>query len=97
MASRLLLNPNFRELSISKKALTWAVAEDALAFLTDAGLVGRQTIPQQARSTAKNTDTELEHKPVECIWWPAVLADRMDIDLEEAVERFLTKTAAFLK
>ncbi|WP_339739882.1 hypothetical protein, partial [uncultured Sunxiuqinia sp.] len=42
-----------RELSISKKALTWAVAEDALAFLTDAGLVGRQTIPQQARSTAK--------------------------------------------
>lgn len=74
----------------------WTVEEDALAFLTDAGLVGRHTMSQQKRWPAKNTDIELEHKLGECIWWLAVLADRMNIDLEDAVERFLTKTEKLL-
>jgi NTP pyrophosphatase (non-canonical NTP hydrolase) len=39
----------------------------------------------------------LEHKLGECIWWLTVLADRMDIDIEEAVEKFLTKTENLLK
>jgi NTP pyrophosphatase (non-canonical NTP hydrolase) len=75
----------------------WTVEEDALAFLTDAGLVGRHTMSQQKRWPANNTDTELEHKLGECIWWLTVLADRMDIDIEEAVENFLTKTEKLLK
>lgn len=75
----------------------WTVEEDALAFLTDAGLVGRHTMSQQERWPAKNTNTELEHKLGECIWWLAVLADRMNIDIEEAVERFLTNTEKLLK
>jgi len=70
----------------------WTVEEDALAFLTDAGLVGRHTMSQQKRWPANHTDTELEHKLGECIWWLTVLADRMNIDIEEAVETFLTKT-----
>lgn len=75
----------------------WTVEEDALAFLTDAGLVGRHTMSQQKRWRANNTTPELEHKLGECIWWLAVLADRMEIDLEEAVEKFLTKTEQLLK
>jgi hypothetical protein len=75
----------------------WTVEEDALAFLTDAGLVGRHTMSHQERWPAKNTNTELEHKLGECIWWLTVLADRMDIDIEEAVEKFLTKTENLLK
>lgn len=74
----------------------WTVEEDALAFLTDAGLIGRHTMSQQARWPAKNTDTELEHKLGECIWWLSVLADRMNLDLEEAVEKFLTRTENLL-
>jgi len=70
----------------------WTVEEDALAFLTDAGLVGRYTMSQQKRWPANHTDTELEHKLGECVWWLTVLADRMNIDIEEAVETFLTKT-----
>ena len=70
----------------------WTVEEDALAFLTDAGLVGRYTMSQQERWPANHTDTELEHKLGECVWWLTVLADRMNIDIEEAVETFLTKT-----
>lgn len=75
----------------------WTVEEDALAFLTDAGLVGRHTMSQQERWPANNTDTELEHKLGECIWWLTVLADRMDIGIEEAIEKFLTKTEKLLK
>ncbi len=75
----------------------WTIEEDVLAFLTDAGLVGRQTMSQQGRWPAKNTDTELEHKLGECIWWLIVLADRMNIDMEEAVEKFLSKTENLLE
>ena len=71
----------------------WTVEEDALAFLTDAGLVGRLTMAQQGRwPTNGETKSELEHKLSECIWWVIVLADRMDIDISEAVEKFLSKT-----
>jgi len=75
----------------------WTVEEDALAFLTDAGLVGRHTMSQQGRWPAKNTDSELEHKLGECVWWLAILADRMGFNLEEATEKFLTKTEKLLK
>ncbi|WP_026327176.1 MULTISPECIES: hypothetical protein [Proteiniphilum] len=70
----------------------WTIEEDALAFLTDAGLVGRYTMSQQGRWPKENTHAELEHKLGECIWWLVVLADRMNIDMEEALEKFLSKT-----
>lgn len=75
----------------------WTVEEDALAFLTDAGLVGRHTMSQQERWPANNTKIELEHKLGECIWWLTILADRMNIDIEVATENFLTKTEKLLK
>jgi hypothetical protein len=74
----------------------WTIEEDALAFLTDAGLVGRYTMSQQGRWLKGNTDAELKHKLGECIWWITVLADRMDIDINESVEAFLTKTEKLL-
>lgn len=74
----------------------WSVEEDALAFLTDPGLVGRLTMSQQGRWPT-NRDTELEHKLGECIWWVIVLAERMDIDIGEALDKFLSKTENNLK
>ncbi|PTQ83797.1 hypothetical protein C8U37_11266 [Trichococcus patagoniensis] len=71
----------------------WSVEEDALAFLTDAGLVGRLTMAQQGRwPVGESEDAGLEHKIGECMWWLMVLADRMDIDGEEALEKFLSTT-----
>lgn len=75
----------------------WTVEEDALAFLTDAGLIGRNIMSQQNRWPKANSQAELEHKLGESIWWLVVLADRMDISIEEAVERFLTKTEKLLR
>lgn len=71
----------------------WTVEEDALAFLTDAGLVGRLTMSQQGRwPTSGDMESELEHKIGECMWWLIILAERMDIDSGEALDKFLTKT-----
>lgn len=76
----------------------WTVEEDALAFLTDAGLVGRLTMSQQGRwPTNGETKSELEHKLGECIWWVIILAERMNIDISEALEKFLSKTEKHLR
>ena len=63
----------------------WSVEEDALAFLTDAGLVGRLTMDNQGRWPS--TDKELLPSKIgECVWWLAILAERMDLSFEECVE-----------
>ncbi|MCB8818022.1 nucleoside triphosphate pyrophosphohydrolase family protein [Desulfosporosinus shakirovi] len=70
----------------------WTVEEDALAFLTDAGLVGRLTMSQQERwPKGGDTVSELEHKLSECLWWVIVLAERMNIDINESLDEFLSK------
>lgn len=75
----------------------WSVEEDALAFLTDAGLVGRLTMSQQGRWPTNDEDSsQLKHKLAESIWWIVVLSERMNIDIEEELDGFLNRTAASL-
>ena len=74
----------------------WSVEEDALAFLTDAGLVGRLTMDNQGRWPS--TDKELLPSKIgECVWWLAILAERMDLSFEECVETCLTERLKDLK
>jgi NTP pyrophosphatase (non-canonical NTP hydrolase) len=70
----------------------WEVEEDALAFLTDAALVGRLAMAHQERwPTGTDPEADLEHKIAESFWWLMVLAERMGIDSEQALEKFLKK------
>jgi len=87
------IRKNYHNLERQYHEKEWTVEEDALAFLTDAGLVGRLTMSQQGR-WPKNGETtsELEHKLGECIWWVIILAERMNIDISQAFEKFLSKT-----
>jgi len=71
----------------------WTIEEDALAFLTDASLVGRLTMSQQGRWPAGDEDlSQLKHKLGESVWWLIVLSQRMNIDICEVVETFLKNT-----
>lgn len=70
----------------------WSIEEDALAFLTDSALIGRLVMSQQGRWPVADTQENLKHKIGECIWWLACLSDRMDINIEEAIEQFLLNT-----
>ena len=92
------IRKDYRHLERQYHEKEWTVEEDALAFLTDAGLVGRLTMSQQGRwPTNGETESELEHKLGECIWWVIILAERMNIDISEALEKFLSKTEKNLR
>lgn len=70
----------------------WTLEEDALAFITDAALVGRLIMSYEERWPIKNTIPDLRHKIAECMWWLIVLAKRTDLDPEELFLEFLEKT-----
>ncbi len=92
------IRARYHELELEHHGSHWSVSEDALAFLSDAGLIGRLTMAQQNRWPKGNEAAlELEHKIGECVWWLATLADRMDLDINEVIEKFLAKTETHLK
>lgn len=87
----------YHQLELKYHGSEWTIQEDALAFLTDAGLVGRLTMSETGRwPKGENAADELNHKLGESIWWLIVLADRMDINIQTAFEGFLTKTEKLL-
>ena len=54
----LKIRKSYHELEQLYHGKEWTVEEDALAFLTDAGLVGRYTMSQRGRWPKKNTNIE---------------------------------------
>lgn len=86
------IRKKYHELELLHHGSEWTVEEDALAYLTDAGLVGRNIMSQQQRWPKTGSEQELKHKLGENIWWLIVLAERSGIDIKEAVGDFLDKT-----
>lgn len=86
------IREKYHQLEIKGNGKEWTLEEDALAYLTDAGLVGRNVMSHQKTWVKKDSAEELEHKLAENIWWLIVLADRTGIDIKEAMGKFLTKT-----
>lgn len=93
----LALRKKYHELELQYHGSEWTVEEDALAYLTDAGLVGRNIMSEQKRWPKSGSKEELEHKLGENIWWLIVLADRSGIDIKNAIEGFLDKTEKLIK
>jgi len=79
----------YHELEIQHHGSKWSLEEDALAYLTDAGLVGRNIMSQQKRWPKTGSEAELEHKLGENIWWLIILAERSGINIQEAIGKFL--------
>lgn len=83
------IRDQYHKTEIQYHGSEWTIEEDALAFLTDAGLVGRLTMAQQRRwPISGNEESQLEHKLSECIWWLLVLAERMDINIVKSLDEF---------
>ncbi|GAA5084790.1 MazG-like protein [Chryseobacterium ginsengisoli] len=91
------IREKYHQLEIQQNGKEWTMEQDALGFLTDAGLVGRDVMSHAKTWTKPNSAQELEHKLGENIWWLIVLADRTGIDIKEALDKFLTKTEEILK
>ncbi|SES31025.1 nucleoside triphosphate pyrophosphohydrolase family protein [Pedobacter rhizosphaerae] len=92
IARALKIRTKYHELEHLNHGSEWSIEEDALAYLSDAGLVGRNVMAQQERWPKAYAHEELEHKLAENIWWLIVLANRMDMDIKMAMEKFLSKT-----
>jgi len=86
------IRTKYHELEIQQNGSEWTLEQDALAYLPDAGLVGRNVMSHEKTWSKQNSESELEHKLGENIWWLIVLADRTGIDIKEALNKFLTKT-----
>ena len=84
------LRRRYHELERELHGSEWSVEEDALAFLTDAGIVGRRAMDHEGRWPSAEAD-RLPAKIGECVWWLAVLAERMDLDFEDCVDGFLAE------
>ncbi len=90
------IRQKYQELEKKLHGSIWSVEEDALAFLTDAGIVGRLTMAKQGRWPSEDSEL-LPDKIGECVWWLAVLAQRMDLDFNHCVEKFLSERLTLLK
>lgn len=90
------IRKKYHELELHHHGSKWSVEEDALAYLTDAGLIGRNVMSQQERWPKLDSESELKHKLGENIWWLIVIAERSGIDIKEAMNSFLTQTEGLL-
>ena len=81
------IREEYHKLEVKYHDSEWTIEEDALAFLTDAGIVGRLTMDNQGRWPSGNGE-KLDEKIGECVWWLAVLAERMNLNFEECIEKF---------
>lgn len=86
------LRKKYHQLELQHHGSEWTIEEDALAYLTDAGLVGRNVMSEQQRWPKAGSESELEHKLGENMWWLIVLAERSGIDIKVALDNFLAKT-----
>ncbi|WP_345989736.1 MazG-like protein [Chryseobacterium sp. Chry.R1] len=91
------IREKYHRLEKQQNGSEWTLEQDALAYLTDAGIVGRDIMSHEKTWIKKDASAELEHKLAENIWWLFILADRTGIDIKNALEKFLTKTENIFK
>ncbi|WP_418968499.1 hypothetical protein [Alloscardovia omnicolens] len=90
------LREKYHELERKYHGSEWTIEEDALAFLTDAGIIGRLTMSSEKRWSSDDEE-QLPQKIGECVWWLATLSDRMGFDFESCVSLFLEEKMDELK
>lgn len=86
----------YHRLEVKYHDKEWDVQEDALAFLSDAGIIGRLAMDFQGRWPSEERDL-LPSKIGECVWWLITLANRMDLDFEKCVKEFVNSRLDLLQ
>ena len=64
---------------------TWSLHEMMIGFSNDVGYVGRLLLANDGTWPIDgDANAELKHKLAESLWWTFVLADKLDIDIDQA-------------
>ena len=83
------IGKRYHELEIKNHGEKWSVEEDLLALSNDIGNLNRLVMTKFERYYDETPYT-LEEKIAENIWWLIELSDRLDVDIEKELEKFLT-------
>lgn len=83
------IRERYHELELENHGSKWSVEEDLLALSNDVGNLNRLVMTKLGRYYDETPYT-LEHKLAENIWWLMELSNRLDIDIESELEKFLT-------
>lgn len=83
------IRKRYHELEIKNHGEKWSVEEDLLALSNDIGNLNRLVMTKFERYYDETPYT-LEEKIAENIWWLIELSDRLDVDIEKELEKFLT-------
>jgi hypothetical protein len=77
---------------------TWSLHELMIGFSNDVGYIGRLLLAHDGTwGIDGDPQAELTHKLAESIWWTFVLADKLDIDLDEAYSNTMASIRAGLE
>lgn len=77
---------------------TWSLHELMIGFSNDVGSIGRLLLAAEGTwDIDGDPRAELRHKLAESMWWTFVLADRLDIDLDEAFEATMSSIRSNLE
>ncbi|HFI0463153.1 TPA: MazG-like protein [Streptococcus suis] len=90
------IRDKYHQLEVQHHGSQWSTEEDALAFLTDAALVGRYIMSKEER-WPHPADQDLAYKIGESVWWLAILAQASDLDFEACLQTFLDQRIQALK
>lgn len=82
------IRKRYHELEIKNHGEKWSVEEDLLALSNDIGNLNRLVMTKFERYYDETPYT-LEEKIAENIWWLIELSDRLDVDIEKELEKFL--------
>lgn len=64
---------------------TWSLHELMLGFSNDVGYIGRLLLANEGTwGIDGDPEAELKHKLAETLWWVFVLADKLEIDIDQA-------------
>ncbi|KGH33906.1 MazG-like protein [Lactococcus cremoris] len=83
------IRKRYHELEIKNHGEKWSVEEDLLALSNDIGNLNRLVMTKFERYYDETPYT-LEEKIAENIWWLIELSDRLDVEIEKELEKFLT-------
>lgn len=84
------IRARYHELERANHGSEWTIDEDLLALSNDIGNLDRLVMTKSGRYYDETPYT-LEHKLAENIWWLIELSDRLDVDIESELEKFLTE------
>ncbi|GAK47893.1 30S ribosomal protein S15 [Secundilactobacillus oryzae JCM 18671] len=87
----------YHQLELKQDGHAWTIEQDTLAFQSDAGLVSRLVMADQGSWPTDVKEPTLDYKIAECIWWLSSIATASDVNLEEALEHFMSEREQQLK